>query len=177
MEIIRTRAQRYYEQQPLGTGIVLNADSRNLAIFDGLGKSISWVITSPPYYGLRTYIPDQWLRNWFLGGLSAVDYSNSDQLQHTSPQTFAKQLREVWENVASVCRPSAKLIVRFGGIADRKAEPLQIIRESLQDTPWRTQTIRPAGSAAVGRRQSLHFRRPDNAARQEHDLWARLIGV
>ena len=28
----------------------------------------AWVVTSPPYYGLRTYGPDQWLRQWFLGG-------------------------------------------------------------------------------------------------------------
>jgi hypothetical protein len=37
---------------------------------------------SPPYYGRRTYIPDQWLRNWFLGGSSNVEYSNDLQLAH-----------------------------------------------------------------------------------------------
>ena len=42
-----------------------------------------WVITSPPYYGMRTYIPDQWLRNWFVGGPDAVDYTNRDQVVHS----------------------------------------------------------------------------------------------
>jgi hypothetical protein len=32
-------------------------------------------LTSPAYYGLRTYVADQWLRNWFLGGPAYVDYS------------------------------------------------------------------------------------------------------
>jgi hypothetical protein len=158
--------------------MVFQADSRNLDSFAGLGlgKPVSWVITSPPYYGLRTYIPDQWLRNWFLGGPSTVDYSSIDQIEHASPQVFASQLARVWNNVASVCTTGAKLIIRFGGIADRKTDPLQIARESLIGTPWRIQTIRPAGSASVGRRQSLHFGGADNAARHEHDLWAQLKG-
>lgn len=29
-------------------------------------RRFTWVITSPPYFGMRTYRPDQWLRNWFL---------------------------------------------------------------------------------------------------------------
>jgi hypothetical protein len=70
----------------------------------------------------------------------------------------------------------ASLIVRFGGIADRKAEPLDIIRESLENTSWRVSTVEPAGSAAGGRRQSLHFGRADNQPREEYDLWATLIG-
>jgi hypothetical protein len=175
--IIQRRAQHYYEGQPTATGIVLQADSRDPDSFVGLGKSVSWVITSPPYYGLRTYVPDQWLRNWFLGGPSTVDYSSINQIQHVSPQAFANQLASVWNNVASICSPGAKLIIRFGGITDRKAEPLLIVRESLHGTPWRIQTIRPAGSAAVGRRQSLHFGGSENVARREHDVWAQLIGA
>ncbi len=38
------------------------------------------VVTSPPYYGMRTYIQDQWLRNWFLGGPAEVDYQTETQV-------------------------------------------------------------------------------------------------
>jgi hypothetical protein len=58
--VIQTRARRYYAGQPTATGIVFQADSRKPESFAGLEKSVCWVITSPPYYGLRTYIPDQW---------------------------------------------------------------------------------------------------------------------
>ena len=39
------------------------------------GRQAKLIVTSPPYYGLRTYVSDQWLRNWFLGGADRVDYS------------------------------------------------------------------------------------------------------
>jgi hypothetical protein len=78
----------------------------------------------------------------------------------------------VWKNVASVAAPDAKLIVRFGGIADRKADPPSIVKSSIKESGWKITTVRPAGSAA-GKRQSLHFARTSTAARDEYDLWAR----
>ena len=69
---------------------------------------------------MRTYIPDQWLRGWFLGGTDAVDYSCADQIGHSSPDDFAAQLNQVWCNVAEVCTDDAQLVVRYGAINDRK---------------------------------------------------------
>jgi hypothetical protein len=71
IELIRTRGKRYYADQPGATGIVCLADSRDAAAFAPAGDAEPrWIITSPPHYGMRTYLPDQWLRNWFLGGES-----------------------------------------------------------------------------------------------------------
>ena len=70
---------------------------------------------------MRTYIPDQWLRNWFVGGTSHVEYSNIDQLKHSSPDEFAAQLSAVWLNMAAVAADDARSIIRFEGISDRKA--------------------------------------------------------
>jgi hypothetical protein len=67
LAIIRKRAERFLSVTLLrAEGMVLQRDSRKWAdaSLEGL---FSWVITSPPYYGMRTYIPDQWLRY----GLSA----------------------------------------------------------------------------------------------------------
>lgn len=174
IELIRTRAERYYAHQPVGEGLVGLADSRDATAFAPAGdRQPRWIITSPPYYGMRTYLPDQWLRNWFLGGESRVEYSNAGQLGHPSPGAYADQLRTVWKNVASVTASDAQLIVRFGGIADRKADPLSIIKSSLKESGWRIATVKPAGSAASGKRQSLHFARTSSAARDEYDVWAR----
>ena len=122
---------------------------------------------------MRTYLPDQWLRNWFLGGQSRVEYSNTGQLGHPSPSAYSDQLRTVWKNVAAVAAPDAQLIVRFGGIADRKADPLSIMKSSIKESGWKITTVRPAGSASSGKRQSLHFARTSTAARDEYDIWAR----
>ena len=89
------------------------------------------------------------------------------------PAAYADQLRTVWKNVASVAAPDAQLIVRFGGIADRKADPLSIVKSSVRESGWKIATVKPAGSAASGKRQSLHFARTSTAAKDEYDVWAR----
>jgi hypothetical protein len=173
--IIRRRAERYYQKQPHATGLAILGDSRTASTYALVPKGqVSWIVTSPPFYGMRTYIPDQWLRNWFVGGSSLVDYSNACQLRHTSPEDFAEQLRTVWGNVASVSSAGATLVIRFGGISDRSVDSLQILKASLRESPWTLDTVKAAGSADFGKRQAGHFMRTRTAARPEHDAWARL---
>lgn len=170
--IVSVRAHRYYgNEQTKPLGRILCADSRELPA--GLGR-FDWVISSPPYYGMRTYVPDQWLRNWFLGGPETPDYSVAGQVTHLRPDAFADDLRRVWAGAAKAARPQARLIVRFGGINDRKAEPLDVLKDSLRDSGWRTTTIRAAGTAAKGRRQALAFAAERTTPREEYDLWATL---
>ena len=130
------------------------------------------MITSPPYYGMRTYIPDQWLRNWFLGGPDHVDYGNHCQLAHSSPDDFVDDLRAVWRNAATVCSEQATLVIRFGGITDRKVNPLDLIKATLKDSGWTLQTIRDAGSATDGKRQADAFLRTRTTPLSEYDGWA-----
>lgn len=175
VELIRTRAQRYYGQETTrAKGAVARADSRGLGCLRRLlgEHRLHWVITSPPYYGMRMYRPDQWLRGWFVGGPAGVDYSSRDQLAHRSPRVFAEQLRLVWRNVAAVSHPTARLVVRFGGIRDRKAHPLTVILGSLADSGWQVHAIKSAGTASRGKRQAEHFTRSGSVAMEEHDLWA-----
>jgi hypothetical protein len=171
-EVIRVRAERYYarERTP-ARGRVLLADSRTLGA-QHLPRPTEWVVCSPPYYGLRTYLPDQWLRLWFLGGPSTPEYSARGQLDHGSPQRFAGELRTVWRAAAAVAAPGARLCVRFGGINDRKISPRAIIRDSLRDSGWRIQTVHGAASALRGKRQADHFRAGRATPVDEFDLWA-----
>jgi len=175
MEIIDERAERYYGARlTTGTGRILLGDSRERHTISRLamGNRISWVITSPPYYGMKTYIPDQWLRNWFVGGLASVDYSTERQLVHRTPDTFSEQLGRVWRNVGHVCHDGARLVVRFGGIMDRQANPLSILCRSLERSGWSIDAVNTAGSAARGKRQADTFLRNDQGSVEEHDLWA-----
>jgi DNA methylase len=172
LEIIQRRAAWHYEAQPPAEGYVIRADSRSPKTFERLGSTRpSWIITSPPYYGMKTYIPDQWLRNWFLGGPPQVEYSYRRQLEHRTPEGFADELRKVWQNVACAASSDARMVVRFGGIADRKAEPLEIARASFTGSGWRITKTRDAGSADHGRRQALLFAPRQASARSEFDIW------
>lgn len=171
LEVIERRARHLLaHQSEVYHGDVRLGDSRSEDTLRGV-KGVDWVITSPPYYGMRTYVPDQWLRNWFVGGPSQVEYRQL-QLDHKSPETFARNLAKVWQNAADVSRRNARLVCRFGGIRDRSADPLEIARESFRDSGWRLQTARPAGSALDGRRQSKQFSAKQKAPRQEYDFYA-----
>jgi hypothetical protein len=176
IDIIERRANRYYRMPLRADGDVRLCDSRlSSSVTPKEGTSrFSWVITSPPYYGMRTYIPDQWLRNWFVGGKASVDYSSELQLEHSSPEMFAANLRTVWNNVAKVCVPNATMVVRFGGISDRRADPLTIAKSSFNDCRWTLSTICSAGSAREGKRQADAFLRNRSTPVVEYDLWARL---
>lgn len=174
LKIIERRARRYYGTSSVITGEVRLADSREVEALQSETPDtrFNWVITSPPYYGMRTYIPDQWLRNWFVGGPDTVDYTNRDQVVHSNPEDFAGDLRRVWRNARSVCAEDAKLVIRFGGITNRRANPLDLIKISLLDSGWRITTAKKAGSATEGKRQADSFLRTKSKPMGEYDVWA-----
>ena len=99
LEIIHARVQRYYASETTRTvGRIFAGDSRDKTLYGQLTSehAIRLVITSPPYYGMNTYLPDQWLRSWFLGGPAQVDYSTEGQICHTfghrTPDIWAKKM-------------------------------------------------------------------------------------
>jgi DNA methylase len=174
LEIIRLRAQRFYrDEKTIASGKVVAGDSRKESSFDSLGEKVSWILTSPPYYGMRTYIPDQWLRSWFLGGPADVEYSNDGELSHRSLPAFRMGLEKVWNNCGGVAQPGCRLIVRFGAINDRKVDALSLLKESLRNSCWKILTCHLAGTASHGKRQADHFV-PAKRALVEHDVWAEL---
>ena len=178
LEVVEARSRRFLEFcPPTNGGYIRNCDSRDDNCFEFKQKICS-IITSPPYYGMRTYIPDQWIRNWFVGGPSDVEYNQpASEISHQSPRKFADQLGAVWKNCAKVAEDGCRLIIRYGGINDRNHDPLVIIKDSLIDTGWRIVTVRSAGDANSGKRQAAQFgQRIKTDPRIEYDVYARLIG-
>ena len=88
---------------------------------DKSNAKVSIIITSPPYYGMKTYIADQWLRNWFLGGPETVDYSTEGQISHSSKEIFIYELRKVWNNVAEVASKGLFLLSDLVGLTRGKS--------------------------------------------------------
>jgi hypothetical protein len=178
VSILAARAHRYYGTSlPRVLSDATVGDSRDLAslkVTMGQRKA-DWIITSPPYYGLRTYVADQWLRAWLLGGPSQVDYGPTLQLNHGSASKFADELRKVWRNVNVCAASNARMVIRFGTINDRPVDPVSLIKESLGDTGWRITTIRSAGTALDGKRQAATFVQTDKPFNSEIDVYCRLV--
>lgn len=174
LDIIQARAIRFFgEEKTNAKGGVFFGDSTMPDSIDKIEREVDWVVTSPPYYGMRTYLPDQWLRLWFVGGNPEVSYTNEKQLPHGSQKEFSKALAKVWQNCASVSSRNARLIIRFGAINDRKLDPRELVKNSLINTGWRPLTGHNVAPALDGRRQADHFGATEVAPPiAEYDLWA-----
>jgi hypothetical protein len=175
IDLVKRKAQYYFSDHPSeARGTILEGDSRRRETFN-MEQKFSWVITSPPYYGMRTYMEDQWLRAWFIGGSPEVPYGLNRGLRHESREMFIKQLSRVWRNAASVCLKGGRLICRFGKINYRNHDSLHLVLRSFRNTGWRVVTVRSAGTATNGKRQALQFgERITSKPRAEHDIYARL---
>lgn len=174
-KIIKARVERLQlETLPAAKGKskICTADSRLAAGYSSIPGEIDVVITSPPYLGMKTYVADQWLRNWFLGGPPDVPYDQESSLSHDTADNFAQSLSEVWNQVGRRISPQGKMFIRFGAIPSRKSDPRSVVRESLKksDFDWKICRIKPADSATSGKRQAeLMGKRIKSAAIQEYD--------
>jgi len=146
-------------------------DSRCADSFPVTGQDFSVVVTSPPYYGMRTYVEDQWLRNWFLGGPDHVVYGTSTQLEHAGKVAFAESLGAVWRNMARTQADRLQMYIRFGIIPSAKADPKTLIRDSIESSgvSWRIVSMRQAATASSGKRQADHMLSGSTAA-TEYDF-------
>jgi SAM-dependent methyltransferase len=177
LDVIARRADRMLKSIPLAQGgRVYLGDS--VGILQGLTQKFDLVVTSPPYYGMRTYVADQWLRSWFLGGLPDVPYSSSGQIaRQPNPEAFIKALAGVWAATAQRCYRDARLAIRFGALPSARTEPEQLILTSIRqaDAGWVVKEVRPAGTSTKQARQAEQFGRAGSAV-DEIDIVAELIG-
>jgi hypothetical protein len=126
-----------------------------------LRRKFDWVVTSPPYFGMYTYVSDQWLRSWFLGGGPAVDYDASQQISQGGIDGFTAGLARVWKCTAARCHPGAILGIRFGAIPSARVDPEDLLRKSLDQSNagWEIREIRDAGMPKSQARQAAQFKR------------------
>lgn len=176
LRVLRRKIERLVgldQASPCSISQVLHGDAQSEELFQSLGTAPSIVITSPPYYGMRTYVQDQWLRNWFLGGAESIDYSAGPQLDHGGQQVFAASLGKVWKNIANSAASSESLhmYVRFGIIPSALVDAKKLFKASLEESgvDWRLVSTRSAKSAAVGKRQADQMK-AESAAAIEFDF-------
>lgn len=178
IEVVRRRANRAYSGAPTPVqGQAILGDSRDLVLPEDAGP-IERVVTSPPYYGMRTYLTDQWLRQWFVGGPEAPSYSSDRQIDMSSVGAFSADLARVWRGVAAVAEPGCRMTIRFGAIPSAPSSPEEIIRGSIEQAHagWVVDTVADAGAPTSGRRQAQQFGFVRSTPIQEVDVSVALRG-
>ncbi|HHW17872.1 MAG TPA: site-specific DNA-methyltransferase [Firmicutes bacterium] len=179
LEVIRIRAERYYRLRlPNVETVLIRADSTDQGIVQVLsefrsriGGPCSAIVTSPPYFGMSTYIPDQWLRNWFLGGPARVDYDSKGQIGRGSLEEYVRKLSQAWRNVGCACDRGSRMVVRFGSICSALVDAVAVFEESLAGTGWVIIKITDAGSSSRGKRQADAFSCAGALAANEIDFY------
>lgn len=181
LRVLRRKIERLVgldQASPCSISHVLHGDAQSEALFQSINTVPSIVITSPPYYGMRTYVQDQWVRNWFLGGPDSIDYSSGPQLDHGGQHSFAASLGKVWRNTANSAASSESLhmYVRFGIIPSALVDAKKLFRDSLEESgvDWRLVSTRSAKSADVGKRQADQMK-AESAAAVEFDFHVKRV--
>lgn len=179
LKVLKLKLDRLEASQLEQTGSVYDVrqgDSQWATSLPTANRDFSVVVTSPPYYGMRTYVEDQWLRNWFLGGPDHVVYAQSIQLGHTGQDVFAASLGKVWKNMARSRADSLDMYVRFGIIPSSRVDAKALMRASLEASGgrWKEVSVRSASTAASGKRQADHMAAA-SAAATEYDFHVRRI--
>lgn len=178
LEVIERRAKRLLDAAPLPTGgRVYLGDS--VETLRALRQRFDLVVTSPPYYGMRTYVADQWLRSWFLGGPAEVAYGTYGQLaRQPNQEAFTQALSDVWTATAHRCRRGARLAIRFGALPSTRTDPTTLLLASLKKARagWIVREVRQAGTPPRKTRQAEQFGRAGSAI-NEIDVVAELTGL
>lgn len=169
LKVLKRKLERLKNDQLPVTGSIQYAregDSRLAKYLPPTARDFSVVVTSPPYYGMQTYVQDQWLRNWFLGGPDHVDYANDFQLEHAGADVFAKSLGRVWKNMARTNADDLDMYIRFGIIPSSTVDAKEVLRASLEESgvPWKEISVRAAATASSGKRQADHMAANSSAA-------------
>ncbi|RCG25958.1 site-specific DNA-methyltransferase [Sphaerisporangium album] len=178
LQVIERRAARLLAATPAAHGgRVYLGDS--VQTLNRLRQHFDLVVTSPPYYGMRTYVQDQWLRSWFLGGPAEVIYGSDGQIaRQPSQEAFIEALAEVWAATARRCHPESRLAIRFGTIPSARTDPERMLLASLEKAHagWVVKDVRIAGTPSKRARQAEQFGKAGSAV-DEIDVIAELADV
>jgi hypothetical protein len=176
LDVIGRRVDRLLGSAPRAQGgRVYLGDS--VQTLQGLRQKFDLVVTSPPYYGMRTYVADQWLRSWFLGGPPEVPYGTTGQIARQPNQAaFIQALADVWTSTARRCHQGARLAIRFGALPSTRTDPEGMILASLQlaEAGWALKDVHPAGISPKRVRQAEQFGKAGSSI-DEVDVIAELM--
>jgi hypothetical protein len=178
LAVVRKRAERLLGSlPPRRGGRVILGDA--ISSIEKMRSRFDLIVTSPPYYGMRTYVSDQWLRAWFVGGPPEVPYSTGTAGQialQPNQAAFTTALASTWRAVARRSEIGAKLVIRFGALPSAKSDPEKIILASLSESAsgWAVRDVCPVRPPPKRSRQASQFGNAGTAV-NEVDVTAELV--
>ena len=179
-KIIKKKAELVLKYQNITSTCsrnIFNEDSTQVEYRKLFNEKINLVITSPPYYGMNTYIEDQWIRNWFVGGDSYVNYKKNQTIKSFSVENFTNSLTKTWDRVAAIAADDFKMIIRFGSLGSRKCDHVEVLQNSLSDSSedWKIYYRKSVGTSKNGRRQAnLMGKVSESSPIEETDFFIKL---
>jgi hypothetical protein len=171
-------AFRYESPLPNGSSIVLHTDMRNLPRVIDTPKTdrIRCAITSPPYMDVTSFEEDQWLRLWFLGGLSYPKKgSMSRDDRHGTADNYWSFIGDMWRSLGAIMADRSHVVIRIGsrkispdllkrgltGCAQFSGRKIKLVSSQVTEIKRRqTDAFRP-GSTGCGVELDCHFRFAD----------------
>lgn len=178
LAVIRRRAQRLLSDLPPRTGgRIILGDA--VSCVETMRTNFDLIVTSPPYYGMRTYVSDQWLRAWFVGGPPEVPYSTATAGQialQPSQAAFTTALASTWRAVAKRSEIGARLVIRFGTLPSVKTDPEKMIFASVRESAagWLVRDVCQVRPPSKRSRQASQFGKAGTAV-EEVDVTAELV--
>jgi len=82
------------------------------------GKSVSLVVTSPPFLDVVNYAGDNWLRGWFCG----IDTSAVEMSVHRKVTEWQAAMTSVFRELARVLRPGGHVAFEVGEVRGGKVK-------------------------------------------------------
>lgn len=169
--LLRRQAMfRYSSRPPDRQATVVLSDFRDLPRLPTVTeKSVSCIVTSPPYLDVTNFEEDQWLRLWFLGGPphpTIGRVSNDDR--HTDPASYWRMVADFWRLVGYVIKPGGHVVIRMAG---KRLSEHDVVQGLLGCAVLSGREVRLVAqeTSAVRHRQTDSFRPGSTGVRFEVD--------
>ena len=169
----RMAAYRLGSTLPKLRGSVRCRDARKAASgFRKLRKTVTLIVTSPPYLNTTHYAEDQWLRLWFLRGPERPTATRTGDDRYTSRKQYWRFLAESWAGCAGLLKDDSVIVVRIGGTSLDKVELRNGLQESLTNglADFDVYETGTTVTSEIKNRQTNAFRPGTTRKRYEHDF-------
>jgi hypothetical protein len=159
---------RYATGRPRRKAAVHLGDMRELPRKTRPGRA-KLIITSPPYLDTTSFEEDQWLRLWFLGGLSQPTkglVSRDDRL--VTRDAYWRLIADLWRTAGFLLEPAGHIVIRIAGKGLGSKELCDGL-EGTSTLSGRRVRLRNMEVSPIERRQTDAFRPGSTGRRTEVD--------
>lgn len=134
LNVIEQRVNVLYGNCPcLVPGQVKLADCRCADAYAPFAD-VDYIITSPPYFGMDRYFPNQWLRLWLMG----KETTPPDSITQDNAEHYIRDLARVWKNCSEISRNGTIMVVRLGNTWEgHYTDPIGLLTSSLEQSGTR----------------------------------------